>query len=1014
MPLPAIALLEPGCPIQPAWAIFDPVWYLKTYRGVLAADADPVPEAMLRYYLQTGCGLGNSPSPLFDERFYLARNPDVLALVKAGRYRSGFDHYCQKGHRDRSPHWLFDDALYGSLYEDMSLENLDRNHCYGRYDHFLKSGQREGRTAHLMFDGRFYKARAIETGDDENTIDFVGPFMHFIYRLHSDRIELPPSIYFDPVWYAEHHAEAKADIENGSFCSAIHHYLCSETLSGGRRGSLDPVRQFSEHFYRTRYPDVANAVEIGDFRNGYQHFVQLGAFELRRPSPDVDLIYYRDANVRVRNDLNAGIARDAFAHLRTIGLKTGLPYFSPGAQTGISEAAAKQLFVSKARDNLALFGRVKLDFSIGSTPELSVVMVAFDKFELTMLALSSLRGNYAGSIELIIIDNASSDDTRRIEQYVSGAKIFRLLENIGYLRACNLGFKNVTSASVLLLNNDLEFGFGAINGALRRLQSDDKIGAVGGKIIRTHGKLQEAGSIIWSDGSTMGYMRDAAPLAPEANFVRDVDYCSGVFLLARTALVKKLGCFDTDYSPAYYEEVDLCSRMAKAGYRIVYDPAIVIHHLEYGSASNEASRALMQRGRKIFVRKHQAFLQNKLEHSAQNAVFARSTDHSRKRVLFVEDTVPIRRIGSGYIRANDVVHAIVAAGFEVSVFPVNGARYDMMSMVADFPDTVEVLHDRDINGLSELLRDRPDYYHLVWISRTHNLGRVLPILVDAGINPETIPFVLDTEAVATGRDAMRLTLSGEMPGFDFAKALDEEFKFSETCRQIVAVNKSEADLLRGIGLAEVSVLGTIREPDPTPNSFVGREGLLFVAGIHQPDSPNLDSLHWYVDEILPALEAEMENVPVLNFVGYTGPEVDLSAFKNHPKIALHGHAADLWPYYNHNRLFIAPTRFAAGTPYKVYEAASFGLPCVATGLLVEQLGWQDGVEILSAPVVEPKGFAARIAQLYSSELLWKGIRRNALARLAAENTASIFNAGAAVILAAALVKAKRLEKLPGA
>ena len=52
-------------------------------------------------------------------------------------------------------------------------------------------------------------------------------------------------------------------------------------------------------------------------------------------------------------------------------------------------------------------------------------MVVFNRFELTMLALGSLRDNFAGAIELILVDNDSTDDTRRISEYVLGAKIFR-------------------------------------------------------------------------------------------------------------------------------------------------------------------------------------------------------------------------------------------------------------------------------------------------------------------------------------------------------------------------------------------------------------------------------------------------------------------------------------------------------------------------------------------------------------------------------------------------------------
>ena len=111
-------------------------------------------------------------------------------------------------------------------------------------------------------------------------------------------------------------------------------------------------------------------------------------------------------------------------------------------------------------------------------------------------------------------------------------------------------------------------------------------------ILRSHGLVQEAGNIIYCDGSTLGYGRDASPLAPEVNFARDVEFSSGVFLMARRSLLNELGGFDEAFAPAYYEDADLCLRIRGAGYRVVYDPGVIVYHLEYGSAvSNRASEA---------------------------------------------------------------------------------------------------------------------------------------------------------------------------------------------------------------------------------------------------------------------------------------------------------------------------------------------------------------------------------------------------------------------------------------
>jgi GT2 family glycosyltransferase len=980
MPLPALNLLDPSCPIKPAWARFEAGWYLARHADARALCAGKGALAALNYYLRVGARLGHSPSPLFDEEYYLSRNPDIAELVRAGNYASGFDHFCRHGHRGVSPHWLFDDELYENLYEDMTLENLDQHRCYGRYDHYLKSGQREQRMGQFLFDATFYRNAAIEAGVAAEEIDSLGPYVHCLLRLATGEAELPTSIYFDPAWYLNRHPGAKAEVARGRYTSALQHYLCSAAPE-----HLDPVPEFSEAFYRRRHPDIATAVESGFYRSGYQQFVQYGAFELRQPAVDIDLVYYRDMNERVRNDLNSGAVRDAFAHLRLVGLPVGLVYAPPEARPAVTEPATRQQFLAKARAHLTLFARQRLDFTTAA-PEIAVVMVLFNKFELTMLALASLRDNFAGGIELILVDNDSVDDTRRIADYVRGTKIIRNPSNLGFLRACNLGLGAVTAPAVLYLNNDVELAHGTIVAALARLNSDAAIAAVGGKIIRSNGVLQEAGSIIWNEGTTIGYLRDASPLVPEANFVRDVDYCSAVFLLCKTAVVQEFGGFDEAFSPAYFEEVDLCVRLITAGYRVVYEPLVVVYHLEFGSASTtEASMALMRRGKRIFKKKHQAFLAGQYAPAAKNLVRARARN-GRRHVLYIEDTVPLRRLGSGFVRSNDVVHGLADLGFDVHVFPTNGAPYDVMSLYGDLPDSAEILHDREFFGLADFLAERQGFYDLIWIARTHNFTRCWPVLKAAGIDPQKTPVVLDTEAVVTAREAAQAALQGKT--FDFAARLKVEFAGTGICTQVLAVNAAEAALLTQAGLPRVAVLGTARAPAPTPAGFGAREGLLFVAAIHQKDSPNLDALHWYVSEIYPELAKLCANPPVLNVVGHTQRDIDLSPFSSHKGLKLHGAASELAPFYNAARLFIAPTRYAAGTPYKLFEAASFGLPCVATPLLAVQLGWRE--EILTADT--PALFAARIKQLYENEALWQQLREGALARLAAENSPAMFTA----------------------
>ena len=499
-----------------------------------------------------------------------------------------------------------------------------------------------------------------------------------------------------------------------------------------------------------------------------------------------------------------------------------------------------------------------------------------------------------------------------------------------------------------------------------------------------------------------------SPPSPQTNFVRDVDYCSGVFLLCRASLLRELDGFDPAFAPAYYEEADLCLRMIEVGARVVYDPAVVVHHLEFGSAGHaDAAFDMMRRNRRRFAEKHAGFLAGRPAQGAVRPLHFRARDDAGRRLLFLEDTVPIRRLGSGFVRANDIVRAIAAEGWRVSVYPVNGARYDVMSLFGDLPETAEVLYEHTILTLADHLSERQGFYDAVWISRTHNLDRTLAIFREAGIDPATTPFLLDTEAVAAARDAEAARV--EARSFDLDAALAREFANATVCRSVSAVNAAEAALLRSADLPNVSVIGTMRTPAPTPARFEDRAGLLFVASIHQADSPNLDSLRWYAEAIGPALAALLDDPPVLTFAGHVAHGIDLGEFDGNAHVRIIGPVDDLRPLYARHRLFVAPTRYAAGTPYKIYEAAAFGLPSVATDLLLRQLGWTDREEILAAPRDDPAEFAAAIASLYRDPARWQAMRDAALARLDRENGEAAFASSVRAMLARICEPATRVS-----
>jgi O-antigen biosynthesis protein len=89
-------------------------------------------------------------------------------------------------------------------------------------------------------------------------------------------------------------------------------------------------------------------------------------------------------------------------------------------------------------------------------------------------------------------------------------------------------------------------------------------------------------------------------------------------------------------------------------------------------------------------------------------------------------------------------------------------------------------------------------------------------------------------------------------------------------------------------------------------------------------------------------------------------------------------------------VFVAPTRFAAGLPRKVLDAAAHGVPVVATTLLARQLGWAAGAELEAADT--PESFAAAIALLYRDAVVWQARRQRALERIARDYHPTAFAA----------------------
>jgi GT2 family glycosyltransferase len=288
-----------------------------------------------------------------------------------------------------------------------------------------------------------------------------------------------------------------------------------------------------------------------------------------------------------------------------------LPPSVPRRSVANDGSKEKDIFRARCKDELTRFLAAEARIALPTVehPKLSILIIVHNQAELTLAMMRSLAGAIDVPSEVIIVDNASEHRTYELFSRIDGIDTIRNSENIHFLRGVNQAAARARGRSIPLLNNDVCLASKAIECAHETLHSSWDIGAVGGKIVLLDGSLQETGSIIWRDGTCCGYGRGCNPREPEFQFRRDVDYCSGAFLMVRTDVFKRLNGLDERFAPAYYEDADLCMQIRKAGYRVVYDPRISISHFEFGSSSSRAAAmALQEQHRSMFYSIHREAL----------------------------------------------------------------------------------------------------------------------------------------------------------------------------------------------------------------------------------------------------------------------------------------------------------------------------------------------------------------------------------------------------------------------
>lgn len=241
---------------------------------------------------------------------------------------------------------------------------------------------------------------------------------------------------------------------------------------------------------------------------------------------------------------------------------------------------------------------------------LSVVIVSFNTSDLLQKCLESVKSDLASagmnaSSEIIIVDNASKDDSVKAARKICGnALIIRNSKNLGFAGANNIGIKKAGGKYILLLNSDTEVKIGALSALLAEIRTDKRIGAAGGMLLNHDGSIQQSAGyfphlsriFFWMFfvDDLPGFSKYLLPYhVTDLSFYRkmhEVDWVSGACFIFDKDIIKTAGLMDEKIF-MYGEELEWCYRIKKQGFKIYYTPGARIYHTKGASAEKDRNTA---------------------------------------------------------------------------------------------------------------------------------------------------------------------------------------------------------------------------------------------------------------------------------------------------------------------------------------------------------------------------------------------------------------------------------------
>ena len=567
----------------------------------------------------------------------------------------------------------------------------------------------------------------------------------------------------------------------------------------------------------------------------------------------------------------------------------------------------------------------KINFINHDNPIIDIFIPFYKDFEILADCLYSIYvSKNKLKYNIYILNDFSPENIDQLKS-IKGLNIINNKQNLGFIDNCNQIINLCQADFFVLLNSDTLVTDFWLDELFYITQIKDDCSIVAPKFLNIDGSLQEAGGIIWKDGSAWNYGRNDDPNKSKYNYVRSVDYASGACLLINTNDFKEVKGFSIDYRPAYCEDSDLSFKLRKLNKNTYYTYRSKVYHIEGVSHGKDANSNNLKSYQIVNQKKFYNKWRGELEknHFANGFEIVNSRDRSinQSKILILEESLPKVDKDAGSNTLIMIIESLIEMNFNVKIKVIN--YNDEQLSYKEFL-TLKGIEYIDNKLDTVLVNCNFDY---VFVSRPFVFNHYFDTL-----------NTISNKIIYYGHDIHFLrekTLKS--PKFDLLKniSLVKSYEKKAWLNSSIILYPSDSE----VKFVKRYLKSQKRIEKLLPyyfnvdvNHYLNRnpktiKNILFVGSYNH--LPNQEAIDFIDKEIAPKFEHLR-----FNLVGSGLFKVAITS-KN---IFLYSDVSsrELNEFYLQNDIFLCPLFSGAGVKKKILDAMSYGLPILST-----RIGLQD-------------------------------------------------------------------------